>query len=55
MKRKDYMKPAMRVVMMRQRYQILSGSSLTAVKHVQSNLSGDDAFIWGEAGDEEAR
>ena len=43
MKRK-YMKPTVRVEKLQHGSQILSGSAVTSVN---SNLTGDDEFIWG--------
>ena len=51
MKRKDYMKPTMRVVMLQHRHQILAGS----IQSTSTNLSEEDAIdisdtpssIWG--------
>ena len=49
--KRTYMKPDMKVVKLQHKCQLLSGSQVTSVR---SNL-GDDAFIWGEGSDEDAR
>ena len=49
--KKNYQKPSMKVVKLQHRSQLLTGSPVTSVR---SNL-GDDAFIWGEGSDEDAR
>ena len=50
--KKNYQKPSMKVVKLQHKCQLLTGSS--EVTSVSSNL-GDDAFIWGEGSDEDAR
>ena len=50
--RKNYQKPSMKVVKLQHKCQLLTGSQVTSVR---SNLGGDDAFIWGEGSDEDAR
>ena len=49
--KRTYMKPDMKVVKLQHKCQLLTGSEVTSVR---SNL-GDDAFIWGEGSDEDAR
>ena len=49
--KKEYFKPSMKVVKLQHKCQLLSGSQVTSVR---SNL-GDDAFIWGEGSNEDAR
>ena len=49
--KRTYMKPDMKVVKLQHKCQLLTGSQVTSVR---SNL-GDDAFIWGEGSDEDAR
>ena len=41
MKRKDYMKPTMRVVMLQHRHQILAGS----IQSTSTNLSSEDDIV----------
>ena len=49
--KRTYMKPDMKVVKLQHKCQLLTGSQVTSVS---SNL-GDDAFIWGEGSNEDAR
>ena len=49
--KRTYMKPDMKVVKLQHKCQLLTGSEVTSVR---SNL-GDDAFIWGEGSNEDAR
>ena len=49
-----YLKPTVEVVVMTESFQILAGS-VSEVKEVDSNLLGDDNFIWGGIGSEVAR
>jgi hypothetical protein len=51
--KRTYMKPDMKVVKLQHKCQLLTGSS--QVTSVSSNLGGDDAFIWGEGSDKDAR
>ena len=44
MKKQAYMKPAMRVVEMKHRCNILAGSNAPTSYSINSNLAGDDAF-----------
>lgn len=53
MKKKAYMKPTMRVVLLQHRTMLLSGSP---VRSVSTNMTDeDDDFLWGGGGTEQAR
>ena len=52
--KKVYMKPAVEVEVMTESVEILAGS-VSEVKNVDSNFDDDDDFIWGGAGEEDAR
>lgn len=47
MKRNDYQKPSMKVVVLRQRCQILTGSN-NGVTSVRSGYTSADSQTWGE-------
>lgn len=52
MKKKAYMKPEQRVVLLQHRTMLLSGS----VRSVSTNMTDeDDDFLWGGGGNQNAR
>ena len=52
MKKKEYMKPEQRVVLLQHRTMLLSGS----VRGVSTNMTDeDDDFLWGGGGTQDAR
>ena len=53
--KKDYFKPAMRVVEMKHRCNILAGSYEPTSYSINSNLEGDDAFDYVGGGNGEGR
>lgn len=53
MKKKQYMKPEQRVVLLHHRTMLLSGSP---VRSVSTNMTDeDDDFLWGGGGTQDAR
>ena len=52
MKKKQYMKPEQRVVLLQHRTMLLSGSP---VRSVSTNMDDDDDFLWGGGGTQDAR
>lgn len=51
MKKKEYMKPEQRVVLLQHRTMLLSGS----VRGVSTNMTDEDDFLWGGGGTQDAR
>ena len=54
MNKKDYMKPTMRVVVLKHKCHILAGSGDT-VSHVTTNMADDDDFHYGYGSNGNAR